>query len=144
MKRVVDILIRSSRIAVVVLAIAAIALSGAGSAHRLFTAPQPEVEDTPSISPSLDGKQDPREPSEEMAKGSRPWTEQPACIQAALAVPSGNDGSRQVSRLVFNFAVPVIGDHSIRSDAIFSTTGPVSSRIAHRFTLVGAKPSGTG
>ena len=144
MKQIVDRFVLGSRIAVVVLALLALVVSGAGAAARLFVAPS---ESTESIerpqNATLDQKPDPEEAPGEMATNGRPWTEPSAYLQATSALLGGAPQSRfgTDSDLCVNSIGT--GSASDRSDLVSASPTLVDHRLGHRFTLVGLKPSGT-
>ena len=147
MKQVIDKTLAGARISVVVLAILALVVSGAGAAARLLIDPSdsdPTVDAyQPSTVATLDNKPDPEEAAGEMATGGRPWTEQSAYWQATSAWLGGTDQSR--SRL--SAAGPILAASCptgpVWNDPVHATPYQIDHRLGHRFTLVGLKPSGT-
>ena len=144
MKQIVDKIVGCARIAVVLLAVLAIVVSGAGAAARLFTdQSQPTEMPESKATATLDRLPDPEEPTGEMATGGRPWTEQPAFWQVIPALP-GNPGQTRIGPgLGIALKSVSTATHSGNVNSLFATSSLVDSRIGHRFTLVGSKPSGT-
>ena len=133
------------RLAVIALVILTLGLSGASAAERLYAAGQ-ETKETaePTLPDHASLKADPtaEEPSEGMAPGSQPWTEQAACLQSPVTLTSGNSDGRS---LIDETSCP--GDRvlsrRVDSDHTATTSSQVNSHLGKQFTLVGAKPSGT-
>ena len=143
MRRLANITLAGLRIAVVVGALLSLTISGAGAAHRLFTQQMnPRPAESTSVGAAFDHKPDPKEATGGMATGSHPSTEQSFWIQGNPGLPAGGDSSH---RLVFLPATvePICGGRIHNGCAICQSTGLVASQIGHRFTLVGARPSGT-
>jgi hypothetical protein len=144
MKLIVDKIVGCARIAVVLLAVLAIVVSGAGTAARLFSEQTLPTETPESkATATLDHLPDPEEATGEMATGGQPWTEQPAFWQVIPALP-GNSGQARIG------PGPGIALKSVSTathignvNSLFATSSLVDSRIGHRSTLVGSKPSGT-
>ena len=143
MRQIVDKIIFGARVAVVVLAILALMVSGAGAAERLFNQRSPhESEARPDVA-TLDQKPDPEEATGEMATSGHPWTEQPACLQATLALPGSNGQPRSVL-MASGAEFSILNVRILKSPARPSTSPNLTCPlIGHRFTLVGSKPSGT-
>ncbi|MCD6249623.1 MAG: hypothetical protein J7J98_04740 [candidate division Zixibacteria bacterium] len=144
MKQIVDKLILGSQVAVVVLALLALVVSGAGAAARLFDDPgtPAEILERPQ-NVTLDHKTDPKEAPGEMATDGRPWTEQSACLQITLII-LGDTPQTRLWTDPGSTAVSVCS-HSAwdRSNQVSTSPTLVDHRLGHRFTLVGLKPSGT-
>jgi hypothetical protein len=143
MKRLANIALNGLRVAVVIGALLALVVSGAGAAHRLFTEQMTPDETRPvSVSASFDDKPDPLEATGGMATGSCPSTEQSFWIQSNPGLPCGGDQSH---RLVSASMVGVMVDqfHFYEGYPVCQSAGRVAPQIGHRFTLVGARPSGT-
>jgi len=144
MKEIVDKIMLSARVAVVALAVLALVVSGAGAAARLFTdqnRPAMPAE-KPQIA-TLDQKPDPEETSGEMARGGHPWTEQVACWQATIAWLGGGIQSRAHLSTTTPLLSASWRTVPVWSDQVYTTANLVDHRLGYRFTLVGAKPSGT-
>ena len=137
---------QAARCLVLVVALFALILAGAFAAERAMEPPTPAVPavqgdtglDELGMTPGSE------EPTDGMAPGGRPCTEPSAYIQAAV-VPSGSDSQPklrlpQVSGVVFDGARR---SHNPCQQDRFGTVAEVSGLLAHRFTLVGARPSGT-
>jgi hypothetical protein len=143
MKRVVDKLVKAGRIAVVMVALMALVVSGAEAAERLFRSFETPRDASLPEAASLDHNPAPEDATDQMAPDGRPWTEQAAYIQASLAVPVGPDQHRQAYHASVTTGHVFCPDLSGRNGYSFATTALVDVRIGHRFTLVGSKPSGT-
>ena len=143
MKRLANIALDALRVSVVIGALLALTISGAGAAQRIFIEQMtPPTAETAPTGAAFDSKPDPAEATGGMAGGSRPSTEQSFWIQGHPALPVGGDQShRLVSSPVCGETIhpaPVHGGNAVRHSA-----GQVATQIGHRFTLVGARPSGT-
>lgn len=152
MKQVVDRLVFGAQIAVVVLSLLALVVSGAGAAARLFdpsepTKPTRPARPTESLqrpqNATLDNKPSPDEAPGEMATNGRPWTEQAAYLHATPAVVGGASQSRlghdsdQITASICCLSA------RNGSDLVSASPTLVDHRLGHRFTLLGLKPSGT-
>ena len=143
MKRVVDKLVKAGRIAVVLLALMALVVSGAEAAERLFKSFETPADASLPEAASLDHNPAPEDVSDQMAPDGRPWTEQAAYIQTSLSVSIGPDQYRQAHHASISTPHVFCPDLSGRIGTSRATTSLVDVRIGHRFTLVGSKPSGT-
>ena len=146
MKRLVDRFLLGARVVVIGLSLLALVISGAGAAQRLYADQyQPEPARAQSDTDVLDSKPDPAESSGGMTtpEGGRPFTEQPAWLQAVppLASGSGKDALESGS-LAPAVAVSSHAGEQERCE-ICSSQAEVASQVARLFTLVGARPSGT-
>ena len=146
MKRLIDILLFGARVLVVTWAMLALVISGAGAAQRLYADQyKSESPQTQADTDVLDSKPDPAESTGGMTapEGGRPCTEQMAWLQAVTALPSSGDkAALDLGSATIVAGVVVRADGPGRNE-ICSVPALVASQIAHRFTLVGARPSGT-
>lgn len=133
-----------ARTAVILLAVLAIIVSGAGAAGRLLTDQTQPVIETETKLATLDAKADPEEASGEMATGGHPWTEQPCFWQAIPALAGGSDQSRLRLQVVAP-RLSIVSQWTLaeRQADIQGSISLVNARLGHRFTLVGSRPSGT-
>ncbi|MEW5795329.1 MAG: hypothetical protein AB1772_03115 [Candidatus Zixiibacteriota bacterium] len=145
MKRLFEIGLFCLRATVVSGVILALVVSGAGAAHRLFAErSQPRADEPLSNSASFSGKPDPLEATGGMTPGSHPWTEQSFWIQCNSALPAGGDQHKGRSLASQATSSTVSKDSRIQNEpAVCNTPCLVASQVGHRFTLVGARPSGT-
>ena len=134
------------RLAVVILLILALSFDGAASAGRLFSncdeidQPDKDKLETPLLQ---QGPPSPEELPGNMETGGKPYTEQPAYLQAALFIKADNSDKRfQVIYEKINN--PISYDtRECNKSSIINNSNLVCSSLGHQFTLVGAKPSGT-
>lgn len=135
------------RVAVVVASLLALGISGADAAARLYYGVG--VEQTPEIevverSQIVPGPPSPEETADEMATGSRPHTEQDARLTSQAVFSNAKNEKRLSSQEAHSGTVTVTGWSDRASHDPVGSTCIVSSRLGRQFTLVGAKPSGTG
>lgn len=143
MKRVVDKIIELGRLAVVIVALLALVVSGASAAERLFQPdPQPTTDEAPKAA-SLDHNPGPDDKTDKMSPDGRPWTDPPAYLQSALGVPAGPDQNRETFLDRDCLPASWVSRHSSLLQDPLGTTALVDSHVGQRFTLVGSKPSGT-
>jgi len=144
LKKLLHKLMFCGRVLVVILALTALCVSGAGAAQRIFAEPE-AAEDTasqPDHNQLVPGP-DPEGAPEGMADYGRPWTEPAACIQAPmLLVSNPHQFKGQPPLHLCNVASPrpaVL----VTNSGLPATSCRVSWSLGRQFTLVGAKPSGT-
>jgi len=142
---VIDRVLSTGRCLVLIVGLSALVITGAFAAQRAMEPPAPPTPvqgdgelDELGVTPGSE------EPTDGMAPGSRPCTEPAAYLQAAL-VPSGSDTQPklrlpQIHEQVFDHARHA---HGVLNNDRRGTVARVSGLLAHRFTLVGARPSGT-
>ncbi len=143
LRRFAHITLTGLRVAVVVGALLALMITGAGAAHRLFTEQMsPSPAESTSVAAAFDQKPDPKEATGGMAPGSHPSTEQCFLMQGNPGLPAGGSFSH---RLIFSpSTVEISPSHGLNAhSAVYQSVSLVASQIGHRFTLVGARPSGT-
>ncbi len=130
-----------AHLTVVLLALLALVVCEAGAAQRLFALQSPPEVDEP-LEPAMWLQQpDPEAGTGEMANASRPWTEQPAYLQATLALPGSNGPLRSGAVLPpCNVSITSAGNHPV---PVCSHTGFINPELGRRLTLLGHKPSGT-
>jgi hypothetical protein len=144
MKQIVDRLVFGSQVIVVVLALLALVVSGAGAAARLFDDPDASAESVQRPqNATLDQKPDPEAGPGEMATNGRPWTEPAAYLQATSALLGGVPQSRSWTNSDPIVASLCSGSDADRSELVSASPTLIDHRLGHRFTLVGLKPSGT-
>lgn len=146
MKKLLKISLQAARTAVVILAVIAVVVSGAGAAHRVCADSKLAVEvvdENPSDIRLVAGPPDPDEAPEQMSPDGKPTTEQPA----RLVLPALSKYSNQDDRYKYGRGVSIVSISSLsgaRSRYPISTsTNLISSDLGKQFTLVGARPSGT-
>jgi hypothetical protein len=143
MRRLANIALDGLRIAVVIGALMALLISGAGAAHRLFSEQlTAKTTESVSVSACFDGKPNPEEATGGMATGSHPSTEQSFWIQGNPGLPVGSNPSH---RIISSPAMreTVVSNRILEGGAVCQSAGLVAPQIGHRFTLVGSRPSGT-
>jgi hypothetical protein len=140
---VINRLLAAGRGAVVFVALLALLVSGAFAAERAFTAKAPDDARSVAEHEVLGPTPGSAEPSDGMAGGDGPCTEPEAYIQALVILPYSN-GQDKVP-LPGEFLSPGnLLDHTPADEiACIGSTSEVSNLLGLRFTLVGAKPSGT-
>lgn len=142
---VIDRLLRAGRCLVLIVGFSALVLTGAFAAQRAVEPPTPpETVQGDNGPDELGVTPGSEEPTDGMVPGSRPCTEPAAYLQAAL-IPSGSDSQPklhlpQIHEQVFHHGR---NDRSVLNNDRRGTVARVSGLLAHRFTLVGARPSGT-
>ena len=143
MKRLANIALDALRVSIVIGALLALTISGAGAAQRIFAEQMaPRAAETVPTGAAFESKPNPEEATGGMAGGSHPSTEQSFWIQGHTALPAGGNQSYRSA------STPATGEsshhpRSHRGPAICRSTGQVATQIGHRFTLVGERPSGT-
>ena len=137
-------LVSTGRWTVVLVAVLALAVSGASAAERMFSARN--APDTDAATGSEHDRLVPtpgtEEPVDGMAGGGGACTEQDAYLQAPVILYN----VQTQLKAELPAALTPASSGSIRSSRLpgfASTAGRVSGVLAHRFTLVGARPSGT-
>ncbi|MFQ5500575.1 MAG: hypothetical protein ACE5FH_12995 [Candidatus Zixiibacteriota bacterium] len=145
MNRAIQKIIQTGRLAVVMLALLALLVSGASSAKRLFYNNQAgTADDTKQLdSPGLTPLPCPEELPENMEPSSQPNGEPSALLLSAAVLSPDNSESRIPACLASISSEHRCQVGSDSSSSFRSTTGRVSSILALRATLVGARPSGT-
>ncbi len=134
-----------ARVAMVVLTILALGVSGIGAAERLFVDEhRADSESEESIDQiDLVPGANPEEATDGVATSGRPWTEQAACLQSPLLLPAGNDQARfYLLRAARRADLPDFCCYR-SPDGLLQTPCQVWWSLGRQFTLVGAKPSGT-
>jgi hypothetical protein len=143
MKRLARMALDTLRVSVVIGALLALTISGAGAAQRIFAEEMsPQAAETAPSGAAFDSKPNPDEATGGMETRSRPSTEQSFWIQGNPALPVGGDQShRLVSTSAAGETIRTSQIH--RGDTVRHSAGQVATQVGHRFTLVGARPSGT-
>ena len=133
----------AGKLGVVVVAAAAVVVSGADAASRLFAAYQSAERPHDYSFDQHDLSALPEEAPGEMATTGRPNAEPSGYLLTTLHIQGQSQDSRQVHSTAN--AAPVC--HSLtegeRTERLFCSLGPISTELGHRQTLVGAVPSGT-
>jgi hypothetical protein len=140
-------LLSALRIGVVLASLLALGVSGASAATRAFdsaTGRSPAHGSESGQTSLIPGPPSPDEARDETASHSRPDTEQKACSIVPLSC-NGTQGNERFRHL---FDSRIASAPSARNDcastAARSSTSLISSALGRQFTLLGAKPSGTG
>lgn len=145
MKKLVQRSIDFARLAVFGLILIAVPLSGAGAAERLFSAyddfgPKNESETAELLPGPLPAEEAP----ENMEPNGKPYCEQPARISAPLSLNNQNEKQREFKTSSAHSCLGATSTDCQRNSILRTSTGSISSSLSRRFTLVGARPSGTG
>jgi hypothetical protein len=146
LKRILDKLVLCGRLMVVVIALVSLCVSGAGAAQRIFAAPETadDRDESKPLSNQLVPGHDPEAAPDGMTDFCRPWSEPVACIQAPMLLVSNHcqlKSRPQVLRSAVVSSQPLMcGTNS----GLPATSCRVSWSLGRQFTLIGAKPSGTG
>jgi len=144
LRAIVDKAVAVLRAAAVGFALIALVVSGAfGAARFQQPRPTPDCETATTDVASLVATPGGEEPSDGMAPDGEPWTEPAACLHAAVVSAGGNGHDKHWCSVVYDGLRAHGGLHVPASAARAATVGKVSNLLAARFTLVGAKPSGT-
>lgn len=145
MKKLAQKSVEYARLAVFGLILIAVPLSGAGAAERLFSAyddfgPKSESETAELIPGPLPAEEAP----ENMEPKGKPYCEQPARISAPLSLQNQNEKQREFKTSSADYYTEATSPECRRNSTLRTSTGTISSSLSRRFTLVGARPSGTG
>ncbi len=129
---------------VIVLGLFALAFTGASTTARAFAdqhrPAKSERSDTPTLATDISSD----EAGGEMAPGSGPTTEQAGVFSIPILVKTLEQNSPDENgRECVNAAEPGPGRSAV-ADHPVGTTSLVCPSLGRQFTLVGAKPSGTG
>ncbi len=151
MKQIINRLVFGSQVAVVMFALLALVVSGAGAAARLFDDPADAVAATTDVAEEIqlplnatfDHKPDPDETPGEMATDGRPCTEQAAFLQANWVLLGDGPTSRLGSDSGPSVESVFCRSAADRSNLVSASPTLVDHRLGLRFTLLGLKPSGT-
>ena len=138
-------IVRFVRFAVIVFAALTLALNGAASAQRLFSALDNSDErvETEIESSRLVPGPSPEQQRENVNPSGTPNSEPAAYVSVQHSIESDNSQTRtkydccQTRRDISYSRVPV------GKNSLIGSTSIVSTALAGQFTLVGAKPSGT-
>ncbi len=135
----------ASRLAVILLAILSLGVSGADAAARLFAFQTAEIEqeEVQLEGPVMGQAHDAEDGDEGMATDSRPYTEQSACFQSTTSSLPSHQTGRYSQDLLNGPSGSYRHDLIEGQSAIKASTCLVSGQLGHQFTLVGARPSGT-
>lgn len=133
------------RVFVVVFALLAMGVSGAGAAQRLFAPPIPSHDqaDSQSSHNELVPGPSPETAPDGMADNGRPWTEPSACIQTPMLLVN-NSYQLRAQALALRSETISVGPHLCSTNSCLPATScRVYWLLGRQFTLLGAKPSGT-
>jgi hypothetical protein len=135
-----------SRLMVILVLLVALGLSGANAAARLFANCPLETlsADFPSghklIVPDA---AETEAATDAMAPGSRPYTEQDACLITPVCIKVDKDESHLSKKTYFNVRIGFFEMTEGKYTFPVSSLCLISSYLGRSLTLVGAKPSGT-
>ncbi|UCC44310.1 MAG: hypothetical protein JSU65_14585 [Candidatus Zixiibacteriota bacterium] len=135
------------RWAIVLFALAAVTISGAEAASRLFSAGAYSKKTILSAAGQAEISVDPTDisaASEKMDPTSRPDTEPVGIIKSPAVIKSNTSGSRGHNHFAGSLGNLSGYGGSSRAITVASSLCLVSSSLGRQLTLVGAKPSGTG
>ncbi len=122
----------------------ALAFTGASTTARAFADQHRPEKAQRSDTPTLATDISPDEAGGEMAPGSGPTTEQAGVFSIPILVKTLEQNSRDENRQESDNAVePGLAYRAIVDHPV-GTTSLVCPSLGRQFTLVGAKPSGTG
>lgn len=146
MRRFVHISINVLRLSIVLLLLLSLAVSGATAASRqaaMAEAFEEEVQ-AESAHPTFEALPDADDGSQTMTPVGAPNTEESALLTAGMPALKVNDDIR-LRRVCPAVSVDASKAHFPRAMRTSrSTCANVSSSLGRQFTLVGARPSGTG
>ncbi len=132
------------RIALVVFGLLALLICGASSVYRLTDSAKAEKTELPDQACFIPDPTDSQSPSENMTPGTAPNAEPAAIItQAILLGGLGSEDNWSSQRLGF-YNVSIQNRPIKRGQTKLASLALVNSALSRQFTLVGAKPSGTG
>jgi hypothetical protein len=135
------------RVAVVVISLLALGVSGASSAVRAFYGPivgQKQVAEPVDLMQLVPGNPSPEDARDEMAPGEYPNTDQAALLTAPVLASMAKNESQLGRRPVAFVRTATFEQSPVSTLVPIATTSAVSSSLGRQFTLVGSKPSGTG
>ena len=138
-------ILSSSQVAVILVTILSLMISGVSSAERLSNLYDQIAEQNPTVNHAqlIQGPPAPEDITNEMTPGERPNTEQSACIWQSVPF-SKNNGDEHFQLLkYFTPTFSRIEYSGQSSRTIESSVSLISSDLGRQFTLVGARPSGT-
>ena len=122
---------------------AAMTVSGADAASRLFSAYQSAEEANNYSMDQVDLLPSPGEASGEMATTGNPNGEPSAWLLVPLHIQAQSPSSWQTHLLSFAEGDAAARAEQQSDESLSCTLGLISTELDHRQTLVGAKPSGT-
>jgi hypothetical protein len=134
------------RLGVVLITLSALTVSGASAANRLFGGYQvAETEEQKAVD-QVEMTPAPGEAAEDTAgeRSGQTDGEPVAWIQAPLLLRTGSSTAKPITVCKADRPGETIRSHEVGHRSPFSSISHVSSTLARQFTLVGAKPSGTG
>lgn len=145
MRKLSQKLMDTGRLLIVGMILIAVPLSGAGAAERLFSAyedlcPKNESETAELVPGPLPAEEAP----ENMEPTGKPYCEQPARISAPLSLHNQNENQRDFNTSSAFSCLEANSPERRRNSILKTSTAAISSSLSRRFTLVGARPSGTG
>ena len=134
------------RLGVVLLTLFVLTVSGASAANRLFGGYQIAEIEEPKAVDQVEMTPAPGEAAEDTAgeRSSHTDGEPVAWVQTPLLVRTGSSTTKPATVCKADRPGETISSHEVGHRSPFSSISHVSSALARQFTLVGAKPSGTG
>ena len=131
------------KLGIVLIVAAAMTVSGADAASRLFSAYQSAEEANNYSMDQVDLLPSPGEASGEMATTGSPNGEPSAWLQVPLYIQAQSPSSWQIHLLCFAAGNAASGAEQQSDELLSCSLGLISTELDRRQTLVGAKPSGT-
>ena len=131
------------KLGIVLIIAAAMTVSGADAASRLFSAYQSAEEANNYSMDQVDLLPSPGEASGEMATTGNPNGEPSAWLLVPLHIQAQSPSSWQTHLLSFAEGDAAARAEQKSDESLSCTLGLISTKLDHRQTLVGAKPSGT-
>ena len=146
-KKIWLLILAVGRITFIALLLTALGISGANSAARLFSVCPVEAlsaDVPPGYQQIVPDATDPETAADAMAPGSRPYTEQDACLIATACIKVNNDENQLPKKTFNNNRISFYDLTAGEFSSPVSSLCLISSHLGRSLTLVGAKPSGTG
>ena len=137
----------AGRMALIALLLTALGVSGANAAARLFSVCTVETlsaDVLPGCKQIVPDATDPEAAADAMAPGSRPYTEQDACLITPVCIKVNNDENHLQKKNYVNIRISFSESTAGEYSSPVSSLSLISSHLGRSLTLVGAKPSGTG
>jgi len=131
------------KLGIVLIVAAAMTVSGADAASRLFSAYQSAEEANNYSMDQVDLLPSPGEASGEMATTGKPNGEPSAWLLVPLYIQAQSPSSWQTHLLCFAEGNAASGAEQKSDELLSCSLGLISTELERRQTLVGAKPSGT-
>lgn len=144
MKKILRKTVAGLQVALVAMIFVAVVLAGAGSASRLFADHEKQLEKDSQAEAILAADPlDPDEGTNGMDTKSSPNSEQAACLLSAM--PLLNHTTHDRGRLINakTALASLIRSLETNQHERLTSCAQVDTKLAHRLTLVGARPTGT-